>query len=99
MQHRYIIKNSGQEDEVLHFDDGTSVCLKPNEFYSYEGGDEIKLPQLEPSQRMWISNINWGELESSQSEEITLVGNSRHWDVKIIVDEPVVPGSWKKEGF
>jgi hypothetical protein len=97
--HKYIIRNSGQEDAVLNFDDGTSVSLKPNEFFSYEGDGEIVMPRLEPNQRMWIASLNFGELESSPSEEVTIVGSNRYWNVTIPAFEPIVPGSWKKEGF
>jgi hypothetical protein len=93
MQHRYIIKNSGNEDETLHFRDGSSICLRPNETYSYEsdGADPMMMP--------YMVSIDWGLLEMDPSEEVTMVGNSRHWSVRIPVYEPVVPGAWKKEGF
>lgn len=90
MQHKYIIKNSGHEDETLHFRDGSSICLKPNEIYMYESDDEdVMMPYL----------AIMGILELDSSEEVTMVGNTRHWSVTIPLSEPFVPGSWKKEGF
>jgi len=89
--HKYIIKNSGKEDEVLHFRDGSSICLGPNETYTYESEEDIMMP--------YLVSINWGELELAGSEEVTMVGNTRHWGVTIPESEPFVPGSWKKEGF
>lgn len=80
-----MIVNLGQEDEFLHFDDGSSVCLKPSESYFYKG--EVDYPELEQSS------------DFSGLIEATIAANYHHWDVKMPVNEPIVPGSWKEEGF
>lgn len=85
-----MIVNLGQKDEFLHFDDGSSVCLKPSESYFYKGGEEVDYPELEQSRLMV-----WTGVDFSSLIETTIVANYHHWDV----NEPIVPGSWKEEGF
>lgn len=89
-----MIINLGNENEFLHFENGSSVCLKPNEFYFYENkeGEEVDYPELEPSRL-----ISWTFPDCSELIKTTIVGN--HWDVKSSVNETIVSGSWKKEGF
>ena len=85
-----MIKNNGDSDSVLRLFKGDrvymTVCLKPNETFSYTSDLADDFPILDL-------------IDFQTDEEITMVGNSRHWNVTIPVDEDIVSGSWKKEGF
>jgi hypothetical protein len=69
--------------------------LKPNECFSYEGDGDLVLPMVDQSQRMWsmaiLTDSDWSGVEFSTSPI--------HWNVTIPKIEPIVPGSWKEEGF